>query len=71
MEGFNPNPIHDFHDKLSFSVQAVNTLQKVGKMNCYIRIILEKLPGVMGDIVGLDDVCQELLFKEFLEALRK
>ena len=40
-------------------------------MNCYIRIILEKLPGVMGDIVWLDDVCQELLFKEFLEALRK
>ena len=50
-QGSNPNAIHDFHDKLSFSVQAVDTIKKVGKMNGYVRITLEKLSEYMADIV--------------------
>ena len=71
VKGSHPNPIHDFYEKLSLSVQALDTMKKVGEINGYVRITLDKLPGIRADLVRLDDDWQEWGFNQFLEALRK
>ena len=69
--GPNPAKIHDFYEKLSSNVQALETLGKVREINGYVRMSIDKLEGIRGDLVRTDDHWQEWDFPKFVDALRK
>ena len=71
VSGTHPNRIHDFFEKLYVSVQAFDTNKKLKEINGYVKIPLDKLPGIRGNLVRLDDDWKELGFPELTEALRK
>ena len=51
----NPGKIHDFSEKLLCSLQALDTMKKIKKMNGYVRVTLDKLQGIREDLVRNDD----------------
>ena len=53
--GTNPGKIHQFYEKLLFSVRALKTLGKLKDVNGYVRMSIEKLEGIRGDLVTTDD----------------
>ena len=53
--GSHPNKVHDFHEKLRSSVQALETMRKLNEIKGYVRNTLDKLPGIRIDLVRLDD----------------
>ena len=59
IKGSHTDPITDFYEKLSLTVQALETIKKVGEINIYARITLDKLPGIRGDLVPSDDNWQK------------
>ena len=44
---------------------------KLGEVNGYVRITLDKLEGIRSDLVRTDDSWQEWKFPHLIEALRK
>ena len=56
----NPNRIQEFYEKLTISVQALETMKKLKYIKGYARLTLDKLPGIRADLVRLDkwDFCQ-------------
>ena len=57
--------------KLCSKVQALETMGKLGEVNGYVRMTLNKLEGIRGDLVRTDDDWQEWRFPQLVEALRK
>ena len=55
----NTNQTHEFHGKLVISEQALETMNKLKEINGYMRLTLDKLPGIRADLVRLDDNWQE------------
>ena len=55
----NPNRIQEFYEKLSISVQALKTTKNLKDIKGYVRLTLDKLPGIRADLVRLDDNWQE------------
>ena len=55
ISGANPARIHQFYEALSFNVQALETLGKLKEVNGYVRISIDKLPGIRGDLVRTDE----------------
>ena len=53
--GANPNKVWQFYEKLCSSVQALETMGKLGEVNGYVRMTLTKLEGIRGDLVRTDD----------------
>ena len=53
------------------SVQALVTMNKLKKINGYVRLTLDKLPGIRADLVRLDDNWQEWNFAKLVGSLRK
>ena len=51
----NPNRIQEFYEKLTISVQALETMKKLKDIKGYVRLTLDKLPGIRADLVRLDD----------------
>ena len=51
----NPNCIQEFYEKLTISVQALETMKKLKDIKVYVRVTLDKLPGIRVDLVRLDD----------------
>ena len=51
----NPHKIHEFYEKLIVSVQALDPLHKLRDIKGYVRLTLDKLPGIRADLVRLDD----------------
>ena len=51
--------IQKFYEKLTISVQALETMKKLKDIKGYIRLILDKLPGIRAYLVRLDDNWQE------------
>ena len=51
--------IHDFYEKLVSSVQSLETLGKLKKVNGYVRATLDKLEAIRGDLVRTDDKWQK------------
>ena len=47
----NPRKIAEFSEKLSYSVQALETLKKLDYIRGNVAMTLEKLPGIRGDLV--------------------
>jgi len=71
IHGTNPNKILEFYEKLCSNVQSLETMGKLGEVNGYVRMTLNKLEGIRGDLVGTDDDWQEWKFPQLLKALRK
>ncbi len=71
ISGTQPWKINDFYEKLLFNVQALETLGKLTEINGYVRMSLDKLEGIRGDLVRTDDSWREWDFPKFVDALRK
>ena len=62
--------IHELSDKLNFSVQSLQTMNKLEQVNGYVSMTLYKLPGIRGDLVRTDSSWESWDFTELSEALR-
>ena len=51
MTGTNPKAISDFSEKLTYCLQALQTLNKLEQVNGVTLMTLHKLPGIRGDLV--------------------
>lgn len=69
--GANPNKVSQFYEKICSNVQALEMMGKLGEVNGYVRMTLNKLEGIRGDLVRTDDDWQEWRFLQLVEALRK
>ena len=65
-----PNKLSPFYEKLCSSVQALETMGKLGEGNGYERKILNKLEEIRGVLVRTDDDWQEWKFDQLVEALQ-
>ena len=63
----NPNKIHEFCEKLIVSVQALDTINKLRDIKGYVRLTLDKLPGIRADLIRLVDEWQEWDFPKLVE----
>ena len=70
INGSQPNKIHQFYEKLLFNVQSLETMGKLQEVNGYVRMTIDKLPGI-GDLVRTDDSWREWNFPQLVEELRK
>ena len=71
IRGTNAGKIHDFYTKLLFNVQSLETLGKLREVNGYVRMCLDKLEGIRGDLVRTDDDWRQWDFPKLVDALRK
>ena len=71
VHGTNPNKISIFYEKLLANVQALETLGRIGEVNGYVRMTLDKLESIRGDLVRTDDDWQSWKFPNLIEALRQ
>ena len=71
IHGAQPTKIHEFYEKLVYSVQSLKTLGKVREVNGYTRMTLDKLEGVRGDLVCTDEDWQEWNFPQLIKALQQ
>ena len=53
--GSHPRKIHEFYEKVLFNVQSLETLGKLTEINGYVRMSIDKLQGIRGDLVRTDD----------------
>ena len=67
----NPKRIHEFYEKLSYSVQSLETLKSLHEVNGMVSLTLEKLPTIRGDLVRNDPDWETWDFVKFTEALRQ
>ena len=70
ISGANPARIHQFYEALPFNVQALETLGKLKEVNGYVRMSIDKLPGIRGNLVRTDENWQEWDFPKFVYALQ-
>lgn len=66
----NPKKISEFSEKLSFCVQALETMKKLSQVNGNVPITLDKLPAIRGDLVRMDPEWEEWDFSQLSEAVR-
>lgn len=69
--GTNPTRINEFHEKLVTNIQTLESMGKEKDIRGYVRLTLNKLPGIGADLVRLDDNWQEWGFPQLVEGLRK
>ena len=62
IQNSHPNRIHDFYEKLEINVQALGTMNKLKEINGYVRLTLDKLPGIRANLVRIDEDWQEWTF---------
>ena len=63
--------IHEFYEKLTSHIQALETMGKLKEINGYVRNTLDKLAVIRADLVRTDDDWQEWDFARLIEAIRK
>ncbi len=71
IHGTSPAKVHEFYEKLVTNVQVLETMGKLREVTGYVRLTLDKLPGIRADLVRMDDDWQEWGFSQLVEALRK
>ena len=71
IQGANPNKILKFYETVLPNLQALETMGKIREVNGYVRMTLDKLEGIRGDLVRTNDNWQDWDFPHLLEALRK
>ena len=55
---------------LVINVQALETMDKLREINGYVRLTLNKLPGIRADLIRLDDNWQEWDSAKLVDSLR-
>ena len=63
--------IHEFADKLSYNVQALETMKKLDQVNGAVSMTLDKLPKIRGDLVRSDPEWENWNFCQLVEALKQ
>ena len=71
ISGTNPVRINEFYEKLVTNIQTLESMGKEKDIRGYVRLTLDKLPGIRADLVRLDEDWQEWGFSHLVEALRK
>ncbi len=71
IHGTQPWKIHEFYDKLVMNVQALETMGKLIEVNGYVRLTLDKLPGIRADLVRMDNDWQEWNSPSWLKPLER
>ena len=71
IHGCQPSKILEFYETLMYNVQSLENLGKIGEVNGYVRATIDKLEGIRGDLVRIDDDWQEWKFPQLVETLRK
>ena len=54
ISGTHPARIHDFYEKLLFNVQSLETMGKLREVSGYVRMTIDRLPWIRGDLVRTD-----------------
>ena len=67
----NVRKIHEFSERLTRSVQALQTMAKLESINGNVPMTLDKLGGIRGDLVRTDPDWQEWDFAKLSEAVRQ
>ena len=67
----HPNKINEFYEKLVTHVQALDTMGKLKEIKAYVRLTLDKLPGIKYDLVRTDDKWQGWDFETLTKELSK
>ena len=67
----NPRKVAEFSEKLSYSVQALETMKKLDYVRGNVAMTLEKLAGIRGDLVRTDPEWESWDFCKLTEALRQ
>ena len=65
----NPTRINVFYEKLVTNIQTLESMGKKKDIRGYVRLTLDKPPGIRADLVRLDDNWQEWRFLQLVEAL--
>ena len=55
ISGKNPARICDFYEKLVTNIQTLESMGKEKEIRGYVRLTLDKLPGIRAELVRLDD----------------
>ena len=71
INGFQPNKINEFYEKLLFKVHSLETMGKLQEVNGYVRMTIDKRPGITGDLVRTDDSWREWNFPQLVDELSK
>ena len=66
----NIRKIHEFNDKLTYAVQSLETMKKLGQINGNMAMTLDTLPAIRGDLVRTDSAWESWNFLKLTEALR-
>ena len=71
IHGTSAKKIHEFNEKLTYCVQALETLKKLEGVNGAVLMTLDKLPGIRGDLVRTDLAWEKWEFIQLVEALNQ
>ena len=63
----NPIRIDEFYQKLMTSVQSLDTMRKLKKINDYVGFTIDKLPGIRANLVRIDIDWKNWDFEQFVE----
>ena len=63
--------IHEFNEKLTYCVQALETLKRLEGVNGAVPMTLDKLPSIRGDLVRTDPEWEKWDFAKLVEALNQ
>ena len=55
IHGIDIKKIHHFSDQIVYCVQSLETMGKLEQVNGYVSMILDKLPGIRGDLVRTNE----------------
>ena len=62
--GTHPNRVYEFYEKFIVATQALDNMDNVKDINGYVKITLDKLPGIPADLLRLDDDWQDCGFTQ-------
>ena len=66
----NPRRISEFSEKLTYCVQALETMNKLSEVNGNVPMTLDKLPAIRRDLVRTDPDWEKWNFAQLSEAVR-
>ena len=67
----NPRKIAEFSEKLTYCVQALETMNKLNLVNGNVSMTLEKLSGIRGDLVRTDASWESWDFVKLVDSLHQ
>ena len=67
----NSNHIHEFYKNSTTSLQPLETMKKLKDIKGYVRLTLNKMPGIRVNILRLEDNWQEWELCQLADSLRR